>query len=281
MFNLKMGNFPKNALLSVCALSVVMMLAGPTGPVHQPADKSVVCSENRVKTEAKNETNQDISNTNDGVKEVKNEKNNIKTPSGGQLNKQETLIKLREHCLSASVHPGVNNAVIQKYVKHFKQSKCEKTWVNKPEVKLQLDYILTQLEKRDLPGELALIPMIESNFKKEARSHKGAVGLWQFMPKTGRALGLNCNAKNDARKDVKASTNAALDYLEYLHKRFNKDWMLALAAYNAGEGTVARAISRNKRQGKAVSFWSLKLPYETTQYVPKILGVIQYVKQLN
>lgn len=267
-------------ILSVFACYVLtlsqidMQLKAPaTEPVHETL--AYISDEQNVQKS-------DVNNKHDDI--AKQDTHTISKPFYYEKNsgQRTPLEKLRRHCQTATVHPGAPlHQSIQKYAKQFKQAKSEKIWVNKPEVKSQLDYIINQLEKRDLPGELALIPMIESNFKTQARSHRGAVGLWQFMPKTGRAFGLNCSAKNDARKDVKASTRAALDYLEYLHKRFNKDWMLALAAYNAGEGTVKRAISRNKRQGKGTSFWSLKLPYETTQYVPKILGLMQYVKQLN
>jgi membrane-bound lytic murein transglycosylase D len=191
------------------------------------------------------------------------------------------IAKLQDACEMNAFPQGVqHNKDVQKYLRQFKQQKSEKN-LNTAEVKANLNYIVTQVEKRDLPGSLALIPMVESNFKIHAKSHRGAVGLWQFMPGTGRALGLKCHAGYDGRKDVKASTHAALNYLEYLHKRFNKDWMLALAAYNAGEGTVERAMRRNRRAGKGTSFWALQLPVETKQYVPKIIGLTHYIKQLN
>lgn len=243
-------------ILGACALLIIISTQKTVQCEHQPCE----------------ETNFKISyHKNDSVGSVEY-KNTQKEP----------LKKLQHHCHRATLHRDVSShPTVQKYVRQFKQEKSEKIWETKPEVKSHLNYILGQLENRDLPGELALVPMIESKFKTEAKSHRGAVGLWQFMPKTGRAFGLKCNAKYDGRKDVKASTNAALNYLEYLHKKFNRDWMLALAAYNAGEGTVQRAMNRNKRQGKSTSFWSLKLPYETTQYVPKLLGLVQYIKQLK
>ncbi len=133
-------------------------------------------------------------------------------------------------------------------------------------------YITEEIKKRQLPGELAFLPLIESNFQQNAVSHRGAEGLWQFMPETGRQYGLK-GSKD--RRDVKASTEAALTYLEYLHQKFNQDWMLALAAYNAGEGTVSRAIEGNRRAGKPANFWALKLPKETREYVPKFLEVLR------
>ncbi len=136
-------------------------------------------------------------------------------------------------------------------------------------------YITEAVRKRKLPGELAFLPLIESNFYANAVSYKGAEGLWQFMPATGRQYGLK-GSKD--RRDVKASTEAALSYLEYLHQKFDRDWMLTLAAYNAGEGTVQRAIQGNIKAGKPANFWSLKLPKETREYVPKFLAIIKALK---
>lgn len=136
-----------------------------------------------------------------------------------------------------------------------------------------LHLILTEIAERGLPTELALLPVIESAYDPTARSHKAAAGLWQFMPATGRLFGLERNLWYDARYDVLASTQAALDYLEQLAQRFDGDWLLALAAYNAGHGRVSRAIARNVRAGQPTDFWSLSLPRETRRYVPKFLAM--------
>lgn len=140
-----------------------------------------------------------------------------------------------------------------------------------------LHTIVTALENRDLPMELSLLPMIESGFQPRAVSHRHAAGLWQITAPTGRYLGLKSDRWYDGRYDVYASTEAALDYLEYLHRSFQKDWFLALAAYNAGEGTVRRAIRINKRLGKPVDYWSLKLPPTTRLYVPKLLALARVI----
>lgn len=140
-----------------------------------------------------------------------------------------------------------------------------------------LYYIVDQLEKRKMPGELALLPMIESAFEPQGTSNKGAAGLWQFMPKTGKYYGLKQDKWYDGRRDIEASTKAALDYLEILHKKFDKNWMLALAAYNYGEGNVEKAIKNNKRKGKSTEYWSLDLPRETKDYVPKFLALAEVV----
>jgi membrane-bound lytic murein transglycosylase D len=141
-----------------------------------------------------------------------------------------------------------------------------------------LYYILEQLEARDMPNEIALLPVVESAFDPFAYSHGRAAGLWQFIPGTGKRFGLKQDWWYDGRRDVLASTGAALDYLEYLHKTFDGDWMLALAAYNSGEGTVLNALRRNRKAGKATDFWALDLPKETRVYVPKLLALSILVK---
>lgn len=136
-----------------------------------------------------------------------------------------------------------------------------------------LYFIVNEIEKRQLPGELALLPIIESAFRPFAYSHGRASGLWQFIPSTGRYYGLKQNWWYDGRRDVYASTHAALDYLGKLSKRFNGDWFLALASYNAGGGTISKAIRHNKQAGKKSDYWALKLRKETLQYVPKLIAI--------
>ena len=141
-----------------------------------------------------------------------------------------------------------------------------------------LYYVYKETQKRGMPAEIALIPMIESNYNPFVYSHRGATGLWQMMPGTASGNGLHIDWWYDGRRDIIASTKAALDYMEYLHKRFNGDWLLAMAAYDSGEGTVRNAIKRNKRLHKPTDFWSLKLPKETRNYVPKILALANIIK---
>ncbi len=139
--------------------------------------------------------------------------------------------------------------------------------------RLYLHHIVTEVERRDLPGELAMLPVVESAYQPFAYSPARASGIWQFIPSTGRLYGLRYSWWYDGRRDVVESTRAALDYLEKLHAEFSGDWLLALAAYNSGEGNVRKAIRRNRRAGKPVDFWSLKLPRETRTYVPRLLAV--------
>jgi membrane-bound lytic murein transglycosylase D len=135
-----------------------------------------------------------------------------------------------------------------------------------------LYYILQQLDKRHMPTELALLPVVESAFIPFAYSRSQAAGIWQFTPSTGLHFGLKQNWWYDGRRDIYASTNAALDYLQLLHDQFGS-WLLALAAYNSGAGTVQAAIRYNQRRHRPTDFWHLDLPRETRHYVPKLLAV--------
>jgi len=135
-----------------------------------------------------------------------------------------------------------------------------------------LPYIVEQVAERGMPMEIALLPAIESAYRPAATSRTRAAGLWQFMPATGRRFDLKQNWWVDQRRDLYASTNAALDYLDYLHQRLNGDWILALAAYNAGEATIERAIRYNRRRNRSTHFTNLRLRLETRQYIPKLIA---------
>ncbi|WP_094090699.1 lytic transglycosylase [Legionella clemsonensis] len=138
-------------------------------------------------------------------------------------------------------------------------------------------HIVTEIKKRHMPGEIALLPMIESAYDPFAYSGAGAAGLWQLMPGTGNNLGLKQDWWFDARRSIRPSTDAALNYLTYLNKYFNGNWILAIAAYDSGEGTVSRAI-KNSRQSRNIRFWSLPLPAETKAYVPRLLALAEIIK---
>ena len=139
-------------------------------------------------------------------------------------------------------------------------------------------HIQQELKKRNMPSEIALLPIVESAYDPFAYSHGRAAGLWQFIPSTGRVYGLEQDWWYDGRRDVVDSTNAALDYLQRLQRRFKGDWLLALAAYNSGEGTVSHAQKRNRKKGRPTDFWSLDLPKETRAYVPKLIALKQLAK---
>ena len=138
-------------------------------------------------------------------------------------------------------------------------------------------YVIDELEKEKLPLELALIPYIESNYDPFSISSSGAVGMWQFMPKTGRLYELNKTWWNEDRHDPYISTEAAVDYLKYLYERFNQDVYLTLAAYNAGPTLLSRKINQNKRRGLKTDFWSLNLPNQTKEYVPKYIALKELI----
>ncbi|EKD75733.1 MAG: hypothetical protein ACD_44C00036G0008 [uncultured bacterium] len=139
-------------------------------------------------------------------------------------------------------------------------------------------YIYEQLHQRQLPMELVLLPINESAYNPFATSGRGAGGLWQMIRGTASQYGVKQNWWFDGRRDIYASTKAALDHLTYLQNLFNGDWLLALAAYDCGEGTVLRAIRRNAAQDKSTDFWSLSLPEETRAYVPRLLALANIIR---
>ena len=159
-------------------------------------------------------------------------------------------------------------------------AKHEKWYADRPDyvarmtdrARRYLHYITVEVERRGMPSEIALLPMIESAFNPGAYSTARASGIWQFIPSTGKNFGMEQNWWYDGRRDIVSATNGALDYLQKLHGMFG-DWELALAAYNWGEGAVQRAQARNRKRGLPVDYASLKMPKETRSYVPKLLAV--------
>ena len=140
-----------------------------------------------------------------------------------------------------------------------------------------LFYVINELEQNKLPLELAILPYIESNYDPFSISSSGAVGMWQFMPRTGRLYELNKSWWNEDRHDPYRSTDAAVGYLKYLYNRFDQDIYLTLAAYNAGPSLVERKINQNIKQGDGKDFWSLNLPSQTQNYVPKFIALRELI----
>lgn len=138
-------------------------------------------------------------------------------------------------------------------------------------------YVAKELRENDMPMELALLPIVESAYNPFALSPSKALGVWQFMPQTGRNFGLKQNQWYDGRRDIVASTDAAVRYLKRLNAMFDGDWLLTIAAYNAGEGTIRRAIEKNRKQGKGTDFWSLPLSQQTQSYVPQLLALSKVI----
>lgn len=141
-----------------------------------------------------------------------------------------------------------------------------------------LHYIVEELDKAGLPSELALLPIIESGFDPFAYSSGHASGLWQFIPATAERFGLTQDWWWAGRRDVVDSTTAAIAYLDYLNELFDGDWLLTLAAYNSGEGTVGKAIARNRAANKPTDFWSLDLPQQTRNYIPSLLALTEVLR---
>ncbi len=186
-----------------------------------------------------------------------------------QSNKAE--INLWQRIYSRFDIKDENNSRSQKYEKWYS---ARPEYIERMMDRSQkyLFYVVGEVEKRGMPSEIALLPMIESAYNPIANSRSKAVGIWQFIPSTGRLYGLKQDWWQDKRRNVVDATNAALDYLQKLHALFGT-WDLALAAYNAGEGTVSRAIAKNKARGLPTDYANLKLPAETKDYVPKLQAI--------
>ncbi len=169
--------------------------------------------------------------------------------------------------------PDINNDLVTKHTQYYAKSPDNLARIS-GRASLYLYHVVQELEKRNMPTELALLPVIESAFNPQASSSVNAAGIWQFMPATGRDFSLKQNLFKDERRGVLASTDAALTYLQRLYTMFG-DWQLALAAYNWGEGNVQKAIKRNQSLGKPTDFESLAdlMPAETRNYVPKLQAV--------
>ena len=140
-----------------------------------------------------------------------------------------------------------------------------------------LEYIVSQVEEKGLPGEIALLPFIESNFNPFAYSHAGATGIWQMMPGTASGYGVTINWWYDGRRDIIESTKTALNYITYLGDYFNQNWLNAIAAYDSGEGKVRKAVNKQKLK-KISNFWTLKLPDETKSYLPKLIALKEIIQ---
>ncbi len=190
----------------------------------------------------------------------------------------EPLLSLWQRMRSGFTLLDYEHPEVQKSIKWFTDRPLHMTRLVK-QAEPYLYYIVDEVEKREMPLEIALLPAIESAYQPLAHSHLSAAGLWQFMPATGRHYGLDVSWWYDERRDVQASTQAALDYLQKLHRTFGGDWLLALAAYNAGQGNVRKALRKNRREGKELNFWALSLPKETKNYIPKFLALSKIISE--
>ena len=180
--------------------------------------------------------------------------------------------RLRRHLMLT----GYEHESIQTEVEKIKRSPGTLGFISK-QAEPFLFYVVDEIERRGLPMDLAMVPMVESAFQPTAVSPKQAAGIWQFIPGTATNNGLRLVDGYDGRYDIYAATKAALKYLSHLQGLFGGDWLMALAAYNAGEGCVQRAILANQKAGLGTSFWDLSLPAETKAYVPKVLALSRVI----
>ena len=195
---------------------------------------------------------------------------------------ESTVVSLGEQDLFERIRMGFS---LDEFIEHPAVDREEAAFANKPDFldrtfrrgERYLYYIVSELEARHMPLELALLPVVESAFNPVALSTSKAAGLWQFIPSTGLRFGLKQNNYYDGRRDIVESTRAALDYLQYLNNEFEGDWLLAIAAYNTGEANIARAVKRNESKGLPTDFFSLDLAKETEAYVPKLLAMRRIV----
>jgi len=185
---------------------------------------------------------------------------------------QYEYANLWERLFDSYALPEVRNQAVERELAWFVN---HPTYLQRAQQRAEpfLYNIVQQIERQGVPGELALLPVVESAFQAQAVSPAKAAGIWQFIPATGRHYGLKQNHSYDGRRDVYASTKAAIKYLKKLNRQFNGDWLLAVAAYNCGEGAVEKAIQRNIYRGLPTDFWSLDLPQETRSYVPRLMAV--------
>ena len=207
----------------------------------------------------------------------------VHTPKAFDGERQEIKARLAEHARidrtapiddvwqrirNGFAIPDLDNALVREKTRYY-AARPEYMQRIVDRSRLYLYHIVEEIEKRGMPTELALLPMVESAFNPMARSPKHASGIWQFVPGTGKRFDLKQNSWYDGRRDIVDSTDAALDYLTALHRRYG-DWQLVLASYNWGENAVARAIARNRKAGKPTDYSSLRMPAETRNYVPKL-----------
>ena len=257
-------------LLKFSVLGVIFFLSSCQSGIFLQKNLETLLKEN-----AQPNSNLDVSVESDSdivISESKNNQNALATSESDRKNYDDLLLKIRAGFkLIYDDNPRI---------------KAEKKWFsNHPKymsrvltrAQTYMPYIVSELENREMPLELALLPIVESAYDPFAYSHGRAAGLWQMIPGTAKRFGIKQNWWYDGRRDVIDSTKAALDYLEYLYKFNNYNWLNAIASYNAGEGKIRRAIKNNKRLNKPIDFWNLKLNKETSMYVPKLLALVEII----
>lgn len=240
-----------------------------TQAVVPPADENFI-SLNTYRAQSE-QTIQDLGLTNPSFENPGTEWRSWDTPALPQFNLWDRLLQ------SFKLDLDTNNPRIEAQLNWYKRHPryLERVFTR---AERYMFHVVEEVEARNLPGELALLPIVESAYDPFAYSHGRASGMWQFIPSTARYFGIENDWWYDGRRDVLDSTDAALTYLDRLARRFDGDWMHALAAYNSGGGTVNRAIRKNRQAGRPTHYWALKLPAETKAYVPKLIALAKLVK---
>ncbi len=256
----------KQVLVFICGLLAPLLVAG-CGTLSTPAEHQI----------AHEDSDSSAGATPTPPRSVNPERASAKEAANSTPNEDDADIRLAS--LWARIRTGfstnkLDSPLIDQHIRWFaNNTEYMERMIER--AKLYLYYIVEEVEKRGMPMEIALLPAIESAYKPYAYSRARAMGLWQFIPSTGRLYGLKANWWYDGRRDVMASTKAALDYLQKLHNDFDGDWHLALAAYNAGEGRIGRAVEYNRRKGLPTTFEHLRLiKPETKHYVPKLMAMV-------
>lgn len=170
----------------------------------------------------------------------------------------------------------INHQQVQKHINDFKRDPRIFNHLDEDRLVI-MSYILNEVKKRNMPAEIVMIPLIESSYRPAASNRGQHVGLWQFGAQTAKNFGVDVKNNYDGRYNTAQSTKAALDYLQYLNKMFKGDWLLTMAAYNAGEGRVLKSMKANERRGRKTDYWSIDLPPVTRAYIPKVLALSEVI----
>lgn len=202
---------------------------------------------------------------------------NANTAHKSSANRTEKLL-VDDFNKHRKLQDEINHKEVQKHINNFTKDPRIFNHLDSERLVI-MSYILTEIKKRDMPAELAMIPLIESSYRPAASNKGQHVGLWQFGKQTAKNFGIDVKNNYDGRYNTEASTKAALDYLEYLNKMFDGDWLLTMAAYNAGEGRVLRSMKANRKKGKAEDYWSIELPQITRAYIPKVLALSEVISE--
>jgi len=251
-----MMNVNFNRLHNYLLILLCLITAGCTSTSKEPVNLADLAT-NTAEAENSDEQNQ-------------NARNRLKFNKSKSTTSQHNTVW--DRLLSLYSLPEMDNARINEEIEWYLDHPATLAIIQQ-RAEPYLHHILDEVEAKNIPGELALLPVVESAFVPDAYSKADASGLWQFVPSTGEEYGLEQNAWYDGRRDVYASTQAATTYLKELSETFDGDWLLALASYNCGKGRVRKSIEYNENHNLPTDYWSLNLPQETLDYVPKLLAV--------